>query len=247
MPRQARRLSKYGFLHIITRGVGRQILFEERCDYIYYLKKLKKYSEEMGIEVHAYCLMSNHVHLLIRDRENEVSLFMKKMGVSYSAYYNKKYDRVGHLFQSRYISEAIESEKYFFTVFRYILNNPKKAGICAAKDYEWSSYSEYFENNNSIVQIKIIRDTMGNKKNFELFIDESNTNDIADKSMGHDHTDRKTQKLVQMLLRVQSGTELQSYSKRQRDYALRLLKSKGITVREIERITGINRGVVQRA
>ena len=65
MPRQARRLSKSGFLHIITRGVGRQILFEERCDYIYYLKKLKKYSEEMGIEVHAYCLMSNHVHLPI--------------------------------------------------------------------------------------------------------------------------------------------------------------------------------------
>ena len=249
MPRQPRKQSRSGFMHIITRGVGRQIIFEERFDYIYYLRKLKKYSEETGIEVHAYCLMSNHVHLLICDRVNGLPLFMKKMGISYTAYYNKKYDRVGHLFQGRYLSEVIEDEAYYFTVLRYIMNNPVKAGICAAKDFEWSSFSEYYGEKNPIVKTKIIRDAMGSKTNFELFLSEANVQEDRknNQSSCNGSVDSKNEVLVKRLLGVKSGTELQSYGKEKRNAALKLLKSKGITVREIERITGINRGVVQRA
>ena len=108
-------------MHIIVRGIGKQILFEDDSDRRTYLSFLKKYRGETEITIFAYCLMENHVHLLIQDRNGAAPLFMKKMGVSYAQYYNRKYDRIGHLFQDRYKSERIEDDAYLLTVFRYIL------------------------------------------------------------------------------------------------------------------------------
>lgn len=143
MPRPARKQSESGYQHVIVRGIGRQLLFEDANDYRYYLWLLEKYSGETGVTVCAYCLMNNHVHLLLFDMEAQVSLFMKKMGISYTAYFNRNYERVGHLFQDRFKSEPIENEPYLLSVFRYILRNPEKAGICSAFEYPWSSVSLY--------------------------------------------------------------------------------------------------------
>ncbi|MBQ3849619.1 MAG: transposase, partial [Clostridia bacterium] len=104
MSRQARRLSETGYFHVIVRGIGKQLLFEHDDDYRYYLMLLERYISQLSVSVCAYCLMENHVHLLLKDSKNELSLFMKKMGVSYSSYFNKKYDRTGHLFQDRFFS-----------------------------------------------------------------------------------------------------------------------------------------------
>ncbi len=105
-------------------------------DYKYFLKLLRRFSEECNVTLVAYCLMENHVHLLVNDlHSNNISKFMQKIGVTYSGYYNRKYDRSGHLFQDRFRSETVEDERYLLTVFRYILNNPKKAGICPASSY----------------------------------------------------------------------------------------------------------------
>ena len=139
MPRHARHISTSGYFHLIVRGIGRQALFEENTDYFFYLSILKRYSEETGVKVCAYCLMENHVHLLVHDLSGAVPLFMKKIGVSYSSFYNKKYERCGHLFQDRYLSENVETEKNLLTVCRYILNNPRKAGICTAETYPCES------------------------------------------------------------------------------------------------------------
>ena len=87
--------------------------------------------------------MENHVHLLIRDPDGSCPVFMKKMGVGYVRYYNGKYERIGHLFQDRYKSEIITDDAYLLSAFRYILNNPEKAGICRAESYPWSSCWEY--------------------------------------------------------------------------------------------------------
>ena len=139
MPRQPRTAGEY--LHIIVRGLGKQILFEDTRDRERYLSYLKKYAAEAEIAILAYCLMENHVHLPVRDMQGAVSVFMKKMGVSYAQYYNRKYDRTGHLFQDRYQSEVVTDDAYLLSAYRYILNNPRKAGICRAEDYPCGSWN----------------------------------------------------------------------------------------------------------
>lgn len=95
MPRQARQSSETGYFHVIVRGNGKQILFEDSSDFRYYLSLLERCSSETSVAVCAYCLMENHVHLLLHDTGTDLSLFMKKLGVSYSIYFNKKYERNG--------------------------------------------------------------------------------------------------------------------------------------------------------
>ena len=120
MPRMARTMSVSGYMHVVVRGIGKQILFEETKDYEHYLERLERYSLETGVKVCAYCLMGNHVHILLHGELASIALLMKKLGVSYSGYYNRKYDRSGHLFQDRYRSEPVNDERYLLTVFRYM-------------------------------------------------------------------------------------------------------------------------------
>ncbi len=99
MPRLARQKSETGFYHILLRGVGRQNIFEDDEDKQRFLETLERYKKELNFELHAYCLMGNHVHLLIKDVANQLDQIMKKIAGSYAYYFNRKYERVGHLEQ----------------------------------------------------------------------------------------------------------------------------------------------------
>ena len=245
MPRQARRLSGSGYMHLIVRGIGKQTLFEEASDDLFFLSRLERYSKETGVGICAYCLMENHVHLLVHAPEGSVPLLMKKLGVSYSRYYNRKYERSGHLFQDRYLSEAIEDESYLLEAFRYILKNPEKAGICGAGDYRWSSYRAY-EDGSSFVETMLLRELIGGAAEYRAFI----SGEGGEPCMEYDGVKRDdawARETLQKCLSIQSGTALQRLGKEDRNAALKLLKEKGLTVRQIERLTGINRGVIQRA
>ena len=114
MARQARKLSDSGYMHVIVRGIGRQLLFETAEDHTFYLETLKQYSQAVGVTVCAYCLMEDHVHLLLYDPEQRIPTLMKKLGVRYSYYFNRKYDRIGPVFGDRYRSEAAN---HWVTVF----------------------------------------------------------------------------------------------------------------------------------
>lgn len=116
-------------------------LFHDDRDRYKYYDILKEVKEKYQFRLHAYCLMTNHIHLLAEEVEHPVSHVMKSIGVRYSMYFNKKYHRVGMLFQNRFRSEAIDSENQFLTCARYIHNNPVKAGIVPLPErYRWSSY-----------------------------------------------------------------------------------------------------------
>lgn len=245
MPRQARRMSSTGFMHIITRGIGRQLLFEEESDYRHYLSILERYSMESGARVYAYCLMDNHVHLLVKGEQDQIVLLMKKLGVNYSGYFNWKYERVGHLFQDRYRSEPVEDEQYLFTVFRYILRNPEKAGICKASEYKWSSYRLY-EDIPAFMELDIIRDRLGSFEQYQSFIEACNEDECLEYET-EKHDDGWAKSILQNELGIQSGMELQNYDKKSRNEALGRLKRCGLSVKQIERLTGINRNIVQRA
>lgn len=105
---------------------------------------LDRYRKKIEYEIYAYCLMGNHVFLLIKEGKEVLSNTMKRIGTSYVCWYNWQYNRKGHLFQDRYKSEPVLDDAYFLTVLRYIHQNPLKAGLTNhIVSYKWSSYIEY--------------------------------------------------------------------------------------------------------
>ena len=104
MARKARVYSPSGYSHVIVKGIGGMVLFEASEDYAFFLNRMKEYSEETKLCICAYCLMNNHVHLLVYDADKSLPLFFKKICVSYSWYFNHKHGRTGHVFQDRYKS-----------------------------------------------------------------------------------------------------------------------------------------------
>ena len=207
MPRCARTLSESGYMHLIVRGVGKQIMFEEEEDYRKFLSALEQYCAETEIKICAYCLMENHVHLLVLDPEGNTPQLMKKLGVSYALYFNRKYERCGHLLQDRYLSEPVEDDAYLLTVFRYILDNPRKAGICSARDYRWSSYAQY-DHPSSFMDLSLVHSLIGDKEKYDAFIKEANDDQCLeyDKTV---HDDRWAKNVIRKYLGVESGTAVQ--------------------------------------
>lgn len=248
MPRMPRKTTSVGYMHVICRGIGKQVLFEEEMDYKYFLKLLRRFSEECNVTLVAYCLMENHVHLLVNDlHSNNISKFMQKIGVTYSGYYNRKYDRSGHLFQDRFRSETVEDERYLLTVFRYILNNPQKAGICPASSYRWSSYHSFGSQKRptSLVDTSLLYQLIGGKKAYQEYMNTEND----DQCMEHElpiKDDQWAKSVIHRCLCGKSGTFLQSLDKKKRNEYLRLLRREGLTIRQIARFTGIGRNIVQR-
>ncbi|MBO5517936.1 MAG: transposase [Firmicutes bacterium] len=243
MPRQPRIISPTGYMHIIARGIGRQMLFEAPADYLYYLSLLKRYSKETDVTICAYCLMDNHVHLLVYDPQQSASLFMKKVGVSYAGYFNAKYDRTGHLFQDRYRSESINDDAYLLTVFRYILQNPQKANICHADQYPWSSYHLY--DDTSFINTSVLKGMIGDYAAYERFIAVDEEVECMDYDAVKRKDDQAREKLCE-ILGIPNGMELQSYGKEKRDQAIRELKRNGLNAYQISRLTGLNRSTVHR-
>ena len=245
MPRGPRKKSLTGYCHLICRGVGKQVLFNEDSDYHYYLKILRHFCQECNVTLIAFCLMENHVHLLASVPQGDFSVFMKKIGISYSYYYNKKYERTGHLFQGRYLSEPVNNEQSFLAVFRYILNNPQKAGICRADAYRWSSY-HLFQEPESMVDTSLLCTLIGGKDTYRKFL----SVDVDDNCLeykSNPKNDEWAKTVIRQCFGKKSGTFLQSLSKSDRNKSLRILKENGLSVRQIERLTGISRNIVQRA
>lgn len=146
MSRPNRMQLDYPYYHIITRGNQKQIVFRADGDCEYYLSSLKKAKRKYNILLYAYCLMPNHVHLLIETKSaHDMSKFMHCVNLSYVSYFNTKYEKVGHLWQGRYISKPILREKYLIDCASYIEANPvRKEMTKYIEDYKWSSYRERY-------------------------------------------------------------------------------------------------------
>ena len=129
----------------MLRGINRQQIFEEAEDCYKFLAILKEYKEICGYRVYAYCLMGNHIHLLLKEGTEPLEQVFKRLCGKFVYWYNAKYQRTGHLFQDRFKSEPVDTQEYLQTVIRYIHQNPVKAGICKKiSEYAYSSYAAYF-------------------------------------------------------------------------------------------------------
>ena len=135
--------------HITTRGNRKEAIFKDEDDFEAYLGHIDenlRYYSHLNYELIAYCLMSNHVHLMIKTEKEPLTSIMRRLNSKYTKYFNKKYDYVGHLFQGRYFAEIINNREHLLDVSRYIHLNPVKAKIVSnPKDYKWSSYSGFIE------------------------------------------------------------------------------------------------------
>src|SRR5690554_1230680 len=144
MARRARQRSPNGIYHVMTRGINKMDIFLDDWDRLKYYDILKVVKEGYEYDLYSYCLMTNHTHLLIKETESLLHEVMKSVGIRYSMYFNKKYARIGSLFQDRFRSEVINTENRFMTCARYIHNNPVKAGIVSQpQNYRWSSFRGY--------------------------------------------------------------------------------------------------------
>jgi len=145
MPRQARVIVANYPHHIIQRGHNRADVFFDDDDYDFYLQNLRTLKYAFDVKVYAYCLMKNHVHLIINpgDNTSSIGLFMKRLAGRQTRYINKKYDRSGTLWESRYRSSLIETERYLLACCRYVEMNPVRSKITkTVLQYKWSSFSE---------------------------------------------------------------------------------------------------------
>lgn len=130
--------------HVTSRGIRRSQLFFEDEDYEKYLSLLEETRRRYTFILHSYCLMSNHTHLQLQTLETPLSTIMKYLNTQYAKYFNKKYDFSGHVFESRYGAELLNSPEYEIDVSRYIHLNPVAAGMVSTpEEYPWSSYCAY--------------------------------------------------------------------------------------------------------
>ena len=154
MARPPRIQFQNAFYHVIVRGNQQQALFSGDTDRMAYLELLSRYKKKCGFILYAYVLMNNHIHLLVETPEAPISKIMQMLNFTYAQYFNRKYGKVGHLFQGRYKSFLCDRDQYLLSLVRYIHLNPVRAKI--AKEpyvYKWSSHGEYMGKNGGMVDV----------------------------------------------------------------------------------------------
>ena len=245
MPRQARKKSESGIYHIMLRGINQQQIFEDEEDKMRFLETVSKYKAQCGYEIYAYCLMGNHVHMLLKEGKENLTLVLKRIACSYVYWYNWKYRRCGHLFQDRFRSEPVEDDSYFLTVIRYIHQNPLKAGICKNIDeYKFSSYEEYVKRNN-FVDTDLCFGIIG-KEEFIKFNNEINEDVCLDiRENDFRLTDDEAMKIIWKTCRCKSASDFQKLDRAKRNYYIEKIHQQGLSIRQISRLTGLSRKIVE--
>ena len=194
MPRHRRLLSEANVYHIVLKGINAQQLFFDKNDYQCFLRLFSGCCKTYNAKVIAYCLMNNHIHLLIKFESEDFSGLFKSFGASFVPWYNHKYKRSGPLFNGRFYSKPINDDEYLYAVIKYIHYNPIKAGLCSSlSEYKWSSYREYNENSFCIVDDSVLF-TLMSKNDFDI-IHISDDSDLINFFKIEYSFDRDTKKL----------------------------------------------------
>ena len=259
MPRVARKYNELKVYHIIIRGIDKQDIFLEEYDKCKFLNIIKETKEKYNYEIYAYCLMDNHVHMVIYDKEAKISKIMQSIEIMYVTYFNNKYDRVGHLFQDRFYSKKVEDREYLKILCRYIHQNPLKAGMAKTEEYKWSSYKEYVQFPQIIDSKLLLLVFSENNNDAKLeFINFHNINadenketeikNIMEYELHERFTDIEIKKYICELLDISNICDISKYNTEMRNEKLSKLKCfKNISITQLARITGLNRKMIERA
>ncbi len=253
MSRAPRAKSESGIYHIMFRGANRQEIFHDEEDRLRFLEILKRYKTEAGMKVYGWCLMDSHLHLLSREgSKEEISITMKRIGVSYVWYYNRKYKTTGHLFQDRFKSESIETDEYLLTVIRYIHHNPVKANMVnSVQDWKWSSCRGYYGNpvtSPELLDSDFILEMFAPDRDiaiasFKKFNEQISKDECLDQTENDFFFLSDAEAREEIINRIGKTqlAQIKGFPKAKRDDLLRKVKSiKGISQRQAARIMGIS-------
>jgi putative transposase len=251
MVRKGREKSRSGVYHVMLRGINCQTIFEDEVDRLKFLETLKKYKEVSRYQLYGYCLMDNHVHLLIKENEETIAKAIQRISSSYVYWYNSKYERVGHLFQERYKSEKVESRVGYKKVLRYIHQNPLKAGLeSSVWKCRWTSIHEYVEKVDMVdIDWGFQLFSEGRRQAFPLFIQymqQHNQDQCLDYVVKVRLSDSEVKEYLNAM-GIASSSLLQKLDRVERNRVLVMLKRlEGVNLRQISRVTGISKSVIQR-
>ena len=250
MARHARKKSSTQTYHVVIKGADRQLLFEESKDYIKYLDILEFYKDQLKFEIYAYCLMSNHVHLLLR-HPNTVSLesIFRHINTTYACWFNAKYDRTGFVQDGRYYSEPVESDNALLTIVRYIHYNPSKAGLekSPGSGYQWSSFNDYTRKTAGLTDTALVLRLLDTPEQFLAMHKIAPSDDCLDIHKFRKRIpDDVAKDIIQQICSCDSATDFQKLTILERNKNIVLLHKRGISIRQINRLTGTPRGVIDR-
>ena len=244
MPRAPRAIAESGFYHVILRGNGKQIIFEDDADRRAFLVLLAKRAGDAGINVLAWCLMDNHVHLVLDDPTQVLSEMMQRLSGDYAQRFNRKSGRVGHVFENRFKSCPIETEAYLLQAIRYVHDNPENAGICPVAEYPWSSYREYV-GPAEIADTRLVLDMLGGAEGFVAYSQPGQRRTYRFDRRARVPED-ETGVVARLVLGELPAHEVKALPKVERDQRLLDLRDVGLSVKQIERLTGIGACTISR-
>lgn len=252
MPRKNRKISATGVYHVMLRGINKGAIFTDETDcnkFVKILQGLVAPVDRHGIplppycHIHAYCLMNNHVHLLISEAESSIASVMKRIGVAYVSYFNKRHERLGPLFHDRYRSEPVEDAGYFITLLRYIHQNPVKANLVGSpNDFRWSSWHEYNSTNPPVICSDTLPFAQMTWKEVCKLVKKNNQIETEQVNLARRRlSDIEAQKLIAQVCGNRVLAELPNKEKKQ---MILQLVEQGIAKTQLSRLTGISYGSI---
>jgi REP element-mobilizing transposase RayT len=245
MPRSPRVASEFGVHHAFLRGINRQNIFEDEADRRRFLACLVTAADLSGTRVLAYCLMSNHGHAVVELGRESIGRFFRRLGARYVWWFNHKYDRVGHLWQDRFKSRPVSETADLINVIRYVHRNPVEAGLCSTPaEYAWSSAAAP----HAVVDTRRVKELTGVTDWAELSteVDAAASNPSAFLH-GRRLSDEQAWSVLGSVVGTGQGTGFQALDRQVQEAALAQAFAHGASVRQLARLTGLNRGVVWRS
>jgi REP element-mobilizing transposase RayT len=248
MARGPRTRSESGVYHVMLRGLDKRDIFLDDEDRIRFIDGLGKAKEKSEFELYGYCLMDNHVHILLKESE-DIGTIVKRITVGYIGWHNQKYERTGHLFQNRFRSEPVETEGYLLTVLRYIHQNPVKAGLTRKpQDYRWSSYGDYmkiYSSSEAMIDGAIPLAYFPSRGSFEEFMVTESEDDVLEYRTNSNPNDESLKKIIKLEYGINNLESLSRNDKARLAY--RIYKKENTSIRQLSRVLGLGKTIVENA
>lgn len=262
MPRTLRRANRANYNHVILRGITEVPVFVDDEDREKFLELLSESINEYDIELHAYCLMDNHIHLLVFVQGDCLSAFIQKLASRYVSYYNYRHLRSGSLFQGRFRHEPIRNRDYYLSVLRYIHKDPENSGIGAFDSFKWSSFLAFKSASEGIngtsegepgvseedtyvpVTTTPALDMLRGFEGFYEFV--SRSDDIIGMDIDNNsvESDERVSIFLSRRLNIKTPRAINKMSIKSRNMLIREMRALGITASQISRLTGVSRTII---
>ena len=248
MARQPRRKSITGIHHVMLRGINHENVFHGPKDYVQFLQIVGDCKGKDKFELLGFCLMGNHLHLLIKTTAPEIGHVMKRISLRYVTWYNLKYKREGPVFQGRFKSRPVEDDGYFLTALRHIHQTPARVGVVSDLSmYHWSSYRHYI-GMAGVVDRAFALSLLAVHEFIDYHKQDGGSADCLDMPVPKNRiNDDEAIAMITDSIGHSDITKLQQLEPAVRSNFLRTLRGCGMSIRQISRLTGFGKSVVERA